>query len=57
MITELANVIGLNARENKKKTKEALKAATLGPLRWMGAQFLGTGLPEVYIDIKFKHFI
>ena len=56
MITELADLIGLKARENKKKTKEALKAVTLGPLRWIAAQLSDPQLPEVYIDIKFKHF-
>ena len=56
MITELANVIGLNARENKKKTKEALKTVTLAPLRWVAAWFRGAQLQDVYIDIKFKHF-
>jgi hypothetical protein len=51
-----ADLIDMKVRNVKKKTKDALKIATLGPFNWIIAKFSGADLPEVYIDIKFKHF-
>ena len=41
---------------NARTADKALKAVTLGPFRWMDSYIRGADLPEVYIDIKFKHF-
>jgi len=41
---------------NTRTVEKVFKAITLGPFRWMDSHIRGVDLPEVYIDIKFKHF-
>ena len=41
---------------NARTAEKVFKAITLGPFRWMDSHIRGVDLPEVYIDIKFKHF-
>ena len=41
---------------NPGTAKKVFKAITLGPFRWLDSHVRGADLPEVYVDIKFKHF-
>ena len=41
---------------NARTAEKVFKAITRGPFRWLDSHVRGVDLPEIYIDIKFKHF-
>ena len=41
---------------NARTAEKVFKAITRGPFRWLDSHIRGVDLPEIYIDIKFKHF-
>ena len=41
---------------NARTAEKVFKAIPRGPFRWLDSHVRGADLPEVYIDIKFKHF-
>jgi hypothetical protein len=52
---ELALVLNLKGREAKHNFKSSVKAVALAPFKWAAANISNQEIPEIHIDIKFKH--
>lgn len=52
---ELALILNLKGREAKHNTKSSVKALASAPFKWAVANISNQDIPEIYIDIKFKH--
>jgi hypothetical protein len=52
---ELALALNLKGRDFKHKTSESFKTTAIAPFRWLRANLSDDEVPQINIDIKFKH--
>ncbi len=56
LVTELANVVGMSVTQKRKESLESFESTLRAPLNWIKSRLFPSKIPQINIDIKFKHF-
>ena len=54
---ELATLFNLKGRDAKYNLSRSIKTIAFAPFKWVKANLSNQGIPQIHIDIKFKHWL